>query len=94
MKNGIEFYDSRGYDRVIGVQYENGEIKNIDFFQGDIDSEIVSSLSEKMFEEINIHLLEIFKRLERKKYDMDFEELLNNACELYCTAFIFQLDLY
>jgi hypothetical protein len=45
-----------------------------------------------MLEEKNIHLLEIFKRLEQKKYDMDFEELLNNACELYCTAFIFQLD--
>jgi hypothetical protein len=92
MENGIEFHDSRDYDRVIGVQYKSGKIKNIDFLQGEFDSEIVCSLSEKMLEEKNIHLLEIFKRLEQKKYDMDFEELLNNACELYCTAFIFQLD--
>lgn len=92
MKNGVEFYDSRDYDRVIGVLYKNGEIKNINFFQGGFDSETIGSLTEVLMESKNIHLLEIFNRMKLKKYDMTFDKLLESACELYCEAFIYQLD--
>lgn len=92
MKNGIEFYDSRDYDRVIGVLYKNGEIKNINFFQGGFDAETIGSLTEVLLESTNIHLMEIFIRMRNKKYDMTFDKLLESACELYCEAFIYQLD--
>ena len=92
MKNGIEFYDSRDYDRVIGVLYKNGEITNINFFQGGFDTYTVGSLTEALLEKTDIHLMEIFNRMQNKKYDITFDKLLESTCELYCKAFIFQLD--
>ena len=90
MKRGIEIFDSREGDRVIGIVCEDDVIVNIDFMQGCYDKDTISSLMDSLLGEPNIHLREIYKRLALQYEELSMEETLDRACELYVIAFIVQ----
>jgi hypothetical protein len=90
MKRGIEIFDSREGDRVIGIVCEDDVIVNINFMQGEYDKDTIGSLVDSLMGEPNIHLREIYKRLTLQYEDLSMEETLDRACELYVIAFIVQ----
>jgi len=90
MKRGIEIFDSRGGDRVIGIVCEDDVIVNINFMQGEYDKDTISSLVDTLLGEPNIHLREIYNRLTLQYEELSMEEALDRACELYVIAFILQ----
>ena len=59
MKRGIEIFDSRGGDRVIGIVCEDDVIVNINFMQGEYDKDTISSLVDTLLGEPNIHLRDL-----------------------------------
>ena len=90
MKRGIEIFDSREGDRVIGIVCEDDVIVNINFMQGCYDKDTISSLMDSLLGEPNIHLREIYKRLTLQYEELSIEETLDRACEFYVIAFIVQ----
>jgi hypothetical protein len=90
MKRGIEIFDSREGDRVIGIVCEDDVIVNISFMQGDYDKDTIDSLVDSLMGEKNVHLIEIYTRLTRQYSELSTEEALDRACELYVIAFIVQ----
>lgn len=91
MKRGIEIFDNRPGDRVIGIVCEDDIIVNISFMQGDFDKDTLTSLVDSLTnEKVNVHLLEIYKRITLQHTHLSMEESLERACELYVVAFILQ----
>jgi hypothetical protein len=91
MKRDIQIFDSRGGDRAIGILCENDIIVNITFMQGDFDEYTTKSVVEKLMDgKVDVHLLEIYKRLTLQYTELNMEEALERACELYVVAFILQ----
>jgi hypothetical protein len=90
MKRGIEIFDSREGDRVIGIVCEDDVIVNISFMQGDYDKDTIDSLVDSLMGEKNVHLIEIYKRLTLQYPELSTEEALERTCELYVIAFILQ----
>jgi hypothetical protein len=59
--------------------------------QGDFDEYTTKSVVEKLMDgKVDVHLLEIYKRLTLQYTELSMEEALGRACELYVVAFILQ----
>jgi hypothetical protein len=78
------------HDMTIYIVYSDDEIEGLNF--------MMDSDNDHIFEEVNIHLTEIYNRLKARgeTFSGQTQEygLIHKAIDLYCMAFIFQDDKY